>query len=91
MLAFISWYLLILLTGWAAFPIAFRFFKLLPDRGYAFSKVLGLLVWGYGFWMLASLQLLQNSISAMLVIFLLMLLAGVLVNRKEGLSDLRDW
>lgn len=91
MLAFISWYLLILLTGWAAFPIAFRFFKLLPDRGYAFSKVLGLLVWGYGFWMLASLQLLQNSISAMLVVFLLMLLAGVLINRKEGISDLWIW
>lgn len=91
MLAFISWYLLILLTGWAAFPIAFRFFKLLPDRGYAFSKVLGLLVWGYGFWMLASLQLLQNTISAMLVVFLLMLLVGVLVNRKEGLADLLEW
>ena len=91
MLAFISWYLLIMLTGWAAFPIAFRFFKLLPDRGYAFSKVLGLLVWGYGFWMLASLQLLQNSISAMLAVFLLMLLAGILFNRKEGLADLWDW
>ncbi|HPC07013.1 MAG TPA: DUF2298 domain-containing protein, partial [Anaerolineaceae bacterium] len=29
--------------------------------------------------------------SAMLVVFLLMLLAGVLVNRKEGLSDLWEW
>jgi len=91
MLAFISWYLLILLTGWAAFPIAYRFFKLFPDRGYAFSKVLGLLVWGYGFWMLASLRLLQNTISAMLVVFLLMLVIGILLNRKDGLSDLWSW
>ncbi|MEN6435578.1 MAG: DUF2298 domain-containing protein, partial [Anaerolineaceae bacterium] len=91
MLSFLIWYLIIIITGWITFPIAFKFFKRLPDRGYSFSKVLGLLLWGYGFWLLASLHLLQNTISAMLVVLCLVFVISGLVNRKEGFHPIIDW
>jgi len=46
------WYLAVLVIGLAAYPIAFVTFKHLPDKGYAFSKVLGLLLIGYFSWLL---------------------------------------
>jgi YYY domain-containing protein len=56
-----SWYLLILILGWMSFPLSYRLLAKLPDRGYALSRVLGLLFWGFIFWSLANLGLLQNK------------------------------
>jgi len=55
------WYLLLTLLGWLTFPLAFRLLPGLADRGYALSRTLGLLLWGYLFWLLASLGLLYNT------------------------------
>ena len=38
------WWLAIMVLGIAATPLAFVFFQKLPDRGYAFVKMLGLLL-----------------------------------------------
>lgn len=62
MLAFISWYLVLMLVGLTVIPISFRFFTHLPDRGYAFLRPLGLILWGYLFWILGSLQILPNTL-----------------------------
>ncbi len=59
--AAIAWYLVLLITGWIAFPLAYRLLPALPDRGYALSRALGLLLWGYFFWLLASLHLTFNT------------------------------
>jgi len=56
-----SWYFLLLLLGWLTFPLAYRLFRRLPDRAYALSRALGLLLWGFNFWFLASLKILQNN------------------------------
>ncbi|MGB8644522.1 MAG: DUF2298 domain-containing protein [Anaerolineae bacterium] len=70
------WWALLVLLGLAAFPIAFRFFKYLPDRGYPFIKPLALLLVAYPFWLLTSLGLLQNTFgAAALTVFLLAALA----------------
>jgi hypothetical protein len=61
MLSFLSWYLTLSLMGWLTFPLAYRMLPALPDRGYAFSRILGLLLWGYGFWLLGSLGVLYNE------------------------------
>ena len=34
---FISWYLIATALGWLAFPLVFRLFPALPERGYALA------------------------------------------------------
>src|SRR5512134_3546595 len=65
MTAFLSWYILITLLGWLAFPLGFYLFPALADRGYTFGRALGLLVWGYIFWLFASFRLAQNDIGGL--------------------------
>ena len=40
-----------MVLGTAVFPIAYHFLKPLPDRGYAFTKMLGLLLVSFFFWL----------------------------------------
>ncbi len=72
---FIFWYLILLLVGGAALPLAQRFLSNLPDRGYTLTKPLGLLLWGFIFWLLTSLGLVQNNLGG--VLFALLLVAGL--------------
>lgn len=60
-LAVISWWIIIQLLGLLAWPLAFRLFHWLPDRGYMFAKPLGLLLVSYTVWLLASLQILPHT------------------------------
>ncbi|MEJ5203192.1 MAG: hypothetical protein WHV66_13255, partial [Anaerolineales bacterium] len=61
MIAFLTWYVLLTLVGLLALPVAYRIFRGLPDRGYALARPFGMLIWGYVFWLLASLQVIQND------------------------------
>ena len=67
MTAFFSWYLLILLLGWLTFPLAYYLFPALADRGYTLSRAFGLLIWGYVFWLFASLGIAQNDLGGLLL------------------------
>ncbi|GAB4503054.1 MAG: DUF2298 domain-containing protein [Anaerolineales bacterium] len=80
---FLSWYLLISLLGWLAFPIAWRLFPALPSRAYAFTRTIGLLLWGYIFWLCTSLGISQNDVSGLLFgLLLLALLTFWVANRQ---------
>ena len=72
---FAVWWLALAATGIAAFPLCFVFFRWLPDRGFTLSKVVGLLLLAYGFWMGSVLGLLPASRGS--VILILVLIAGV--------------
>jgi len=72
---FFSWYLTVTLLGWLTFPLAYRLFPALADRGYSLSRAAGLLVWGYLFWLLTSLGLSQNDVGGLLLG--LLILAGL--------------
>ena len=76
----LSWYLVLLILGWMSFPLSYRLLSKLPDRGYALSRVLGLLLWGFFFWFLANLGLLQNKpggiLLALMIVGALSLWAG---------------
>lgn len=48
----LTW-LVLQLFGLVGRPIARRWFDALPDGGYAFSKIVGILLCGYGVWLLA--------------------------------------
>jgi len=68
-----SWYLIVTVGGYITLPLAYRFLKFLPDRGFTLSRPLGLLIWGYSFWLLTSFGVLQNNAGG--VLFALLLLA----------------
>ncbi len=90
MLDILLWYVLLLAVGWLAFPIAFRLLKDLPDRGFALAKPLGLLLWGFAFWLLASLHVVGNDTGG--VLFALLLIAGLsaLISRGQW-GEMLDW
>ena len=58
--ALLFW-LILQLLALLALPLAARLFRWLPDRGYTFAKMLGLLVISYIVWLGASAHLLYQS------------------------------
>jgi YYY domain-containing protein len=92
MLTFLVWYLLVTLIGWLTFPLAFRLFPALADRGFSLARALGMLVWGYAFWMMASLGVIQNDISGLLLaLVVLTVITGSGIWRREARKTLGEW
>lgn len=75
LLDILIWWLLLQLIGLVALPLAFRLFRKIPSRGYAFARPLGLLLIGYFFWVGASLGFLRNQAGG--ILFALIAVAGV--------------
>lgn len=67
MTAFFVWYIFLTILGWLTFPLAHTLFPALADRGYTLSRAAGLLIWGYVFWLLASLGIAQNDLGGILL------------------------
>ncbi len=87
------WWLVIQVIGILALPITTSLFRALPDRGYAFSKTLGLLLLSYGAWLVAMFGI--APFGKGLLIFLLLLMGivyGVLFyrNRQRNTSPTPD-
>ena len=74
-LSALRWWAALFVLGLLAAPLAHYLFSRLADRGYAFSKMLALLITGYSFWLLGSLGFLGNNLGG--VIFTIILLAGL--------------
>lgn len=91
MIDFIFWYLSISIIGLIALPITLNLFPSLSGRGYAFSRILGLLIWGYIFWLLASLGLLGNNIGGLLFGLVVLLGISYLAYRKFSTQELKNW
>jgi len=76
----LAWWLASTVAGALAFPIAWRVFDRLPDRGYGLSRTLGVLLGGYLLWLCASLGILPNdpsgAVAAMLIVGAGAVLAG---------------
>ncbi|MCH2507410.1 MAG: DUF2298 domain-containing protein [Dehalococcoidia bacterium] len=71
-------YLIVIVMGLIAFPISFFVFMWLPDKGYAFSKIFGLLFVSYLSFILSSYQLMAFSIFTILVSFFTVILCSSL-------------
>ncbi len=92
---FCAVYLVVQVMTAAALPLALRFFAALPDRGYAFSRLLGVLLTGYFLWIAYSLGLLRNDIGgAWLALIALAVVSGVVGRRRPAtprLASLPSW
>lgn len=65
-LAAVRWWVVITALGLLATPLTLYLLRPLPDRGYAFSKLIGLLIASFIFWLFGSLGLLNNSLGGVL-------------------------
>ena len=88
--AAMRWWGVLLLLGTAVTPLAFYLFKRLPDRGYAFVKMLSLLLVSYLFWLLGSLGFLQNNLGGILAAVAIMSGLSFWAYRQIG-EELRAW
>ena len=86
MISTLIWWLIAQVLGWITLPVAMRFFRWLPDRGYAFSKPLGLLLVSYIVWLGASTGFLRNDLGGILFAILLVTAgsAWLLFRRTSG-------
>ena len=84
----LAWWVVIQVIGAVAFPIAFVSFNRLPDRGYAFSKVLGLLFVGYLLWMGAVIGVFPNGRGSVVLILAALAAASLLIagRRRDELA-----
>jgi uncharacterized membrane protein len=89
-LSVIGWWVAASFLGLAAFPIAFRLFGRLPDRGYGVSRMLGILAAGYVLWLGATTGFLLNTPGGALGS--LIAVAGIgLTQLARNWREMRDW
>ena len=72
----LAWFLVLQLIALLALPLTFSLFRNLADRGYLFSKALGLLIVGWGAWLIASLRLAPFTSWVMVLVMVLLALAS---------------
>lgn len=71
--------------------MAYQVLPNLADRGYFFSKILGLLILSFFFWLLVMLGISQNDTGGILLCFLLVIITSAISLRKGGLKEWLDW
>ncbi len=81
--AAIIWYLLITLLGLIAYPIVRVIFKGLPDRGYPFSRLAGMLLVAYFTWLAGSTFFTFSRLTIVVVMVLLILVSGFLAYKQR--------
>jgi len=91
MLSFILWYVLITLIGWVSFPLIYRLMPALADRGYSLSRILGLLVWGYVYWVMASLGIIKNDLGGLLLGLVILIGLSGWALRSCSIENIRNW
>lgn len=81
--AAIVWYLAITLLGLIAYPIVRLVFHGLPDRGYPFSRLTGLILTAYLTWLAGSTFFTFSRLTIGIVLGILVLLSGFLAFRQR--------
>src|SRR5262249_13483530 len=97
MAAFLRWYLVVELLGLLTFPLAWRLFRRLPDRGYGVTKILGVLLVGVTLWLGTAYGVFRNDAGgvglAVLVVATLVAVVGWpgLARAPSGRRPLLAW
>lgn len=83
------WWLVLVVLGAAAFPLTAYFLHRLTDWGYAFSKMIGLLLVSYLFWLLGSLGFLGNNLGSILLCLIIVTGLSAYAWRQMAVSPLK--
>jgi YYY domain-containing protein len=88
----IAWYLLILLLGWMVYPFTRLALKKLPDHGYPFSRLIGLLLLALLTWLAGSNGIPFSRGTILIVLAILLIGNGLLAfyQREEIKAELRQ-
>ena len=80
-LIFLKWWVYLLIIGLIFLPLASRIFSKFFDKGYLYSKVLGLAIPSFILWLLSSLRLVPFE-RGWIIVIILVLLAVIFVFDK---------
>ncbi|OGG03163.1 hypothetical protein A2W14_03630 [Candidatus Gottesmanbacteria bacterium RBG_16_37_8] len=76
------WWLTILIVSLCVLPLTLNIFRKFIDRGYIFSKILGIFISSYLIWLFGSLHILPfTKISVILVLILLSIINFIFIGR----------
>ncbi|GAB4275630.1 MAG: DUF2298 domain-containing protein [Candidatus Promineifilaceae bacterium] len=88
--AIFRWWAVLMLLGTAVTPLTYTIFKRLPDKGYAFTKMVGLLLVSYIFWLLSSLGFTANHLGGILLALVIVATLSLWLGKQQG-SDIGEW
>jgi YYY domain-containing protein len=86
----VFWYIIVLLIGWVAWPVCAFLFPAFRDKGYAFSRTLGLMLSGFFFWLLASFKVLQNDTGGVMASLILVLGISLILQYTGKIGSYAD-
>jgi YYY domain-containing protein len=86
----LSWFLVLEVITVISFPLAFVFLGRLPDRGYSFAKMLGLLLMGFLLFTGATLGFFPNGRGAVILILAAMAVLGAVIAARRR-DELREF
>ena len=82
---FLKWWLMVLALGIGFYPLTYLLFSSLEDRGWIFSKVIGIALSGFLTWVLVCCKLTKfTSTTALVVTGIAMAVCWILFARKRG-------
>jgi len=84
------WYLAVTVGAWLILPLAQRLFRFLPDRGFTLARPLALLGWGYIFWLLTYLGILQNDAGGVVLALVILTIISFTAGRTQ-LKETWGW
>lgn len=87
----ISWWLIWLTISIIFLPITFLLFKSFFDKGYAFSKILGIMLISYSVWLIASIKIIPFNyflICSSILVFLI--INGIILIKNNLLSNIKN-
>ena len=87
----LAWFIVLEVIGLLTLPLTWMTFKNLSDRGYIFSKALGMLMISWGTWMIASARLAAFTWWTILAVMALLALVTSLVISNEKWNDLKTF
>jgi len=86
------WWVFFEIIGWIAFPLCFALFKNLYTKGYSFSKITGLLFWGYVYWIGNTFGIIGNTKLGAVFALITILSASIYTLYKKHLwNEIYDW
>ncbi len=89
--AVFGWVLGTTLIGWLCLPLTQKICRNLPGKGYAFSRAIGLLLWGFFHWFLVSIGILKNTLTCQIIVLLALTVVSAGVLYKTGFRNFTKW